>query len=116
MMVGDVSAKVRRPATETWCLIVSASRGIRAPAFPGLPPKSMGKTVARRCFEDTSMVARSWYEADVSERKREERAGCLVQFGDGLRFPGLDSLADEAYARGLFCTLRRRTERYCLPQ
>jgi hypothetical protein len=99
-MVSDVSAKVRR-------LVVSASnkhvvsRSCQprvASVHPRLP--SILKSVARRCFEDTSIVARSWYEADVSDEKREERAGC-----DGSRSPGLDSLADKTHACRLFCTL-----------
>jgi hypothetical protein len=79
----------------------------------------MGKTVARRCFEDTSIevVAKPWYEADVSGRNPEEKAGCHVQCGDSLRSLGLDSLADKTRARGLFCTLAAEhwRERRCLP-
>lgn len=55
----------------------------------------MGKSVARRRFEDTSCVIKSWYEADVSKRKREERAGHKIRYGDGLLSPGPDSLADK---------------------
>jgi hypothetical protein len=80
--------------------VASVHTRVFLPSFPFLPPKSMGMSVARRCFEDTSIVARSWYEADVSDEKREERAGC-----DGSRSPGLDSLADKTHACRLFCTL-----------
>lgn len=73
---------------------VSASRGIRAPA-------SSLKSVARRCFEDTSIDAKSRYEAIVSREKREERAGCSIHCGHGLRSAGgLDSLADKTHACG----------------
>lgn len=75
-------AGVAAPATNTWCLIVSASRGIRAPASF---PKSMAKTVARCRFEGTSIIAKCWYEADVSEGRCEERAGWSNRRGDGLR-------------------------------
>ena len=119
LMVSHVSAKVRR-------LVVSASnkhvvsRSCQprvASVHPRLP--SILKSVARRCFEDTSIDAKSRYEAVVSREKREERAGCSIHCGHGLRSAGgLDSLADKTHACGLFRTLRHRTptrKRYCLP-
>jgi hypothetical protein len=96
LMVSDVSAKVRR-------LVVSASnkhvvsRSCQprvASVHPRLP--SILESVARRCFEDTNIVAKSRYEAVVSREKREERAGCSIHCGHGLRSAGgLDSLADK---------------------
>jgi hypothetical protein len=101
-MVSDVSAKVRR-------LVVSASnkhvvsRSCQprvASVHPRLP--SILKSVARRCFEDISIDAKNRYEAVVSREKREERAGCSIHCGDGLRSAGgLDSLADKTHACGL---------------
>jgi len=81
MSQGKSEAGVAAPATDTWCLVLSASRGIRAPASSS---NSTGRPVARGCFENTSILARSWCEADVSKAKSPEKAGRNAVRDDGF--------------------------------
>ena len=94
----------------TWCLIASASFRV-ASVHPRLlsfhlPPTSMGKSVARRCSEDTSIAAKTRYEADVSGKSVKKGLDALFS-AVTLLSPlsdsrSLGSLADKTRACGLF--------------